>query len=105
MSDPNNVHGENIASHSGTGSWAELRTPDSILTRWVEGEKDLHWPEVGHLTQAIWRATKYVGCAEASKPRVGGGMCHTQVCRYAKPGMYSYPFIMIIFEFVCFVMV
>ena len=36
--------------------------------------------------QVLWRATAYVGCADASQPRRGGGMCHTQVCRYAKPG-------------------
>ncbi len=27
-----------------------------------------------------------MGCAEASKAIENGGMCHTQVCRYARPG-------------------
>ena len=46
---------------------------------WVEDEVDDNWPGNGHLTQVLWRASKYVGCGEASKPRNGGGMCHAQV--------------------------
>lgn len=47
----------------------------------------------GHLTNAIWRATKYVGCGEAEKSYqveangiTSTHMCRAQVCRYAKPG-------------------
>eukprot|EP01082_Thalassiosira_pseudonana_P008032 g6319.t1 g6319 contig23:191808-192444(+) len=46
---------------------------------------DWEWPHNAHLTQALWRATKYVGCAESSK-QLGGGMCRIQVCRYARAG-------------------
>lgn len=85
--DSNNIHGENLASNSGSGGeWANVRTADSIVTRWVEDEVDDIWPKNGHLTQVLWRSTEYVGCAEASKPRGDGGMCHAQVCRYARPG-------------------
>ncbi len=86
FSDKNNPHGENLAAHGGTGSWAKERAPDTILERWVEKEEDDPWPQNGHMTAALWRATEYVGCGEASMPKNGGGMCHRQVCRYARPG-------------------
>ena len=50
-------------------------------TGWVESEIDLDPPENGHLTQVLWRATTWVGCADASN-----GDYHIQVCRYARPG-------------------
>ena len=87
--DKNNVHGENLAANYGSGSWAAVRSADTILSRWVESEADDPYPANGHLTQVLWRPSKYVGCAEASKPRNGGGMCHAQVCRYARPGTFS----------------
>jgi len=84
--DPNTHYGENVAGNSGKGSWATVRSTDAILTRFVENEVDKEYPKNSHLTQVLWRASKYVGCAEASKPKDGGGMCHVQVCRYARPG-------------------
>lgn len=78
-------YGENLASNAGNGKWADLRHPEKIMIRWVEKEANVGWPANSHLTQALWRATKYVGCYEhATKWRTG--MCHIQVCRYAKPG-------------------
>jgi len=59
------------------------------MIRWVEKEATVGWPANAHLTQALWRATKFVGCYEHATPyRNGKGMCHIQVCRYAKPGMF-----------------
>jgi hypothetical protein len=84
--DPNNNFGENIASNKGSGSWGKKPLPENILTRFVENEVDTE--NNGHLTQVLWRPTKYVGCAIAAatapdKPNV---KCHVTVCRYAKPG-------------------
>jgi len=85
--DPENVHGENLALNYGFGSKAAtVNTADSILKRWTEDEVDLKWPQNGHLTQVLWRGSKYVGCADAQKTRSDGWTCHTQVCRYARPG-------------------
>jgi len=85
--DPDNYHyGENVAGNSGSGGWGDLRSPDAILTRFVENEAEKPWPKNSHLTQVLWRSTKYVGCAEASKPYGNNGMCHTQVCRYSRSG-------------------
>ncbi|KAL7476390.1 hypothetical protein ACHAW6_002258 [Cyclotella cf. meneghiniana] len=95
--DPNNIYGENLARNKGSGSWGQLYHPDKILNRFVEREVGLPWARNGHLTNALWRATKYVGCAEAEKsyPVVSArgvsitNTCRVQVCRYAKPGNCS----------------
>ncbi|KAL7505987.1 hypothetical protein ACHAXN_003355 [Cyclotella atomus] len=92
--DPNNPFGENLARNKGSGSWGQLYSPDKILNRFVEREVGLPWARNGHLTNALWRATKYVGCAEAEKSypvKNSRGVeimntCRVQVCRYAKPG-------------------
>ena len=84
--DPDNIYGENVAGNSGSGSWGAMRSTEQILTRFVEMEVDDNWPHNGHLTQVLWRSSKYVGCAEASKPYGESGTCHTQVCRYVRPG-------------------
>jgi hypothetical protein len=81
--DPSRIYGENAAGNTGRGSWGTRREPDQILTRFVEYELDDPWPRNGHLTQALWRASRFVGCAE-SHTVFGDGMqrqCHTQVCR------------------------
>eukprot|EP00584_Thalassiosira_punctigera_P019946 CAMPEP_0172571812 /NCGR_PEP_ID=MMETSP1067-20121228/132666_1 /TAXON_ID=265564 ORGANISM="Thalassiosira punctigera, Strain Tpunct2005C2" /NCGR_SAMPLE_ID=MMETSP1067 /ASSEMBLY_ACC=CAM_ASM_000444 /LENGTH=387 /DNA_ID=CAMNT_0013364225 /DNA_START=182 /DNA_END=1345 /DNA_ORIENTATION=- len=83
--DPNTSYGENIALNYGSGSFAKMRPTDNILTRFVENEADDEYPANGHLTQVLWRATKYVGCGDASWP-YNGGTCHAQVCRYSRPG-------------------
>ena len=47
----------------------------------MEDEIDDDPPANGHLTQALWRPSTWVGCADASV-----GDRHVQVCRYAVPG-------------------
>jgi hypothetical protein len=84
--DPNTSYGECATANQGTGSFAKLHTPDEIVRRYVEREEGWQFPKNSHLTQVLWRSTKYVGCAEASKSMGQGKMCHTQVCRYARPG-------------------
>ena len=84
--DPNTIYGENAAGNTGRGSWAKMRSPEQILTRFVEYEVDDPWPANSHLTQALWRGSKYVGCAESHKLMDRGRECHTQVCRYARSG-------------------
>ena len=56
----------------------------NVPTGWVEDEVDDDYPANGHLTQVLWRATFYVGCADASN-----GDRHVQVCRYARPGKFG----------------
>ncbi|KAL7539703.1 hypothetical protein ACHAWF_006485 [Thalassiosira exigua] len=76
--DQQNIHGENLAANSGTGSWANVRSTDSIVTRWVEDEASDRYPDNGHLTQVLWRGTQYIGCGEAERPKEVGGKCHVQ---------------------------
>ena len=85
--DPNTNHGENIALNYGWDEYSTRRSTENVLSRFVEDESDLPYPDNGHLTQILWRATRYVGCADAVRP-YDGGRCHTQVCRYSKPGKY-----------------
>ncbi len=49
--DPNNNYGENVASNSGTGSWASRRRTDDIVARFVDREEEKLYPENLHLTQ------------------------------------------------------
>lgn len=89
--DPNRIYGENAAGNSGTGKWAGLRTPDQILTRFVEYEEDDSWPRNSHFVQALWRGSNYVGCADSHvvMDAKKGKECHTQVCRYARTGEFD----------------
>mmetsp|Transcript_17779 Transcript_17779/g.37114 ORF Transcript_17779/g.37114 Transcript_17779/m.37114 type:complete len:299 (-) Transcript_17779:377-1273(-) len=84
--DPKRRYGENAAGNTGSGSWGKRREPEKIVARFVDYEVDLEWPSNGHLVQALWRASKYVGCAESHKFMNGKKQCHTQVCRYARTG-------------------
>ncbi|KAL7532842.1 hypothetical protein ACHAXR_004889, partial [Thalassiosira sp. AJA248-18] len=84
--DPQRIYGENAASNVGSGSWGTRRAPGKIVTRFVEYELNWDWPENGHLTQVLWRASKYVGCADSHKKMDSRRDCHTQVCRYARTG-------------------
>jgi len=80
--------GENLASNSGS---SRRPTAESVVYRWVEAEMGKSPPANGHLTAALWRASKYVGCADAKK-----GNRHVQVCRYFIPGecaVHSFSFI------------
>jgi hypothetical protein len=83
--DPGTKYGECATANQGTGSFGKLHTPDEIIRKFVEREENWQPPKNSHLTQVLWRSTKFVGCAEASKS-MGKGTCHTQVCRYARPG-------------------
>lgn len=81
--DPINKYGENMAKNKGTGGWGELYAADKITGRFIDREVEIGYPNNYHLTQALWRASKYVGCGESEKP-FGAGTCRIQVCRYSK---------------------
>ena len=61
-----NYGGEPLASKQG---WSD--SSDGVLKRWVENEDPFNSPNVfsnsGHLSQALWRGTNYIGCATANK--------------------------------------
>jgi hypothetical protein len=85
--DPDNIgYGENIAANIGSGNWGSMRTTEEVLHSFVEAEENLQPPENGHLTQVLWRSTKYEGCADVVKRMKKDTFCHIQVCRYARIG-------------------
>ena len=95
--DKKNPYGENLAENKGEKTtWGQLYPPDLIVGRWIDREVGLPYPSNAHLTAALWRGSKYVGCGEAEKDwgREGGfGKCRVQVCRYARTcncGMTAY---------------
>jgi hypothetical protein len=57
-----------------------------IVGRWVEREETWPYPDNAHLTQSLWRASRYIGCGESVKELDDGTTCRVQVCRYQKPG-------------------
>eukprot|EP00581_Thalassiosira_minuscula_P011609 CAMPEP_0183715234 /NCGR_PEP_ID=MMETSP0737-20130205/9549_1 /TAXON_ID=385413 /ORGANISM="Thalassiosira miniscula, Strain CCMP1093" /LENGTH=689 /DNA_ID=CAMNT_0025944323 /DNA_START=19 /DNA_END=2088 /DNA_ORIENTATION=+ len=80
------AYGENLAKNTGPAdSWGQLYHPNLIVGRWVDREIGLPYPSNGHLTQALWRASKYLGCGESVKP-FRRGVCRVQVCRYGRAG-------------------
>ena len=84
--EPNVDHGENLAKNLGfVEDFGQLYDPDLIVGRWIDRELTWPYPANAHLTQALWRASKYMGCGEAEKDWQGG-KCRVQVCRYAKAG-------------------
>ncbi|KAL3815402.1 hypothetical protein ACHAXA_011520 [Cyclostephanos tholiformis] len=74
--------GENLAKNKGYE--VEDGVPN-IVRRWVDREVGWLYPHNAHLTQSLWRASKYLGCGESEK-NYNGGKCRVQVCRYAKAG-------------------
>ncbi|KAL9180309.1 hypothetical protein ACHAXT_008279 [Thalassiosira profunda] len=81
--------GENLAKNTGNPeTWGQLYPADNIVRRWVDFEIGLLYPSNGHLTQCLWRASKYVGCGESVKD-FRKGVCRIQVCRYARAGNCS----------------
>lgn len=63
--------------------------PANILARWSDGKADLDYPANQALTQVMWRATRYVGCATKVAEHEDGTYCHVSICRYVRPGNCS----------------
>jgi len=79
--------GENLAKNFGNGGqWAGLYPPENILKRWVDDEEFWGYPRNAHLTQALWRASRYVGCGDSIRTNSEGVTCRMQVCRYVRAG-------------------
>jgi len=87
--EPGVVEGENLAENKGPvehgNRMGQLYPPENIVRRWVDREIGWAYPDNAHLTQSLWRASRYLGCGEAEKD-YRGGKCRVQVCRYIKAG-------------------
>jgi hypothetical protein len=58
----------------------KVPTVSKAMSSW-EGTLSQGYPANGAMTQVLWSATKYVGCADAYN---GDAMCYATVCLYAK---------------------
>ena len=76
--DPYNTYGENMAKNKGTGGWGALYPADKVTGRFIDREVEIGYPNNYHLTQALWRASRYVGCGD-SEMEWNGGTCRIQV--------------------------
>ncbi|KAL7518685.1 hypothetical protein ACHAWX_003497 [Stephanocyclus meneghinianus] len=66
-----------------------LDSPDDVLADWVDDEEGMDYPDNRKLTQAMWRATKYLGCGESLQEfptRGTTAMCRMYVCFYIRKG-------------------
>ncbi|KAL3780017.1 hypothetical protein ACHAW5_003014 [Stephanodiscus triporus] len=78
--------GENLAKNKGSEEFGEMYPADLIVGRFVDNEEFWGWNDNAHLTQAIWYASRYLGCADSERDMGDGKTCRMQVCRYAKAG-------------------
>jgi hypothetical protein len=89
---------ENHRNPEGENIWAGTKSyfgPEAMVGAWIREKQYFRtgvFPnnsttgrveDVGHYTQLVWRATREVGCAEASSTRED-----ILVCRYAEAGNY-----------------
>ncbi|KAL7465567.1 hypothetical protein ACHAXS_005887 [Conticribra weissflogii] len=81
-SDPDNKFGQNLAVKYYS---SEFQATDDVLNAFKD-KASSGYPANGSYTQAVWRATEYVGCADAKGTDSKGKPCVVSVCRYAKPG-------------------
>ena len=82
----NDDYGENLSKNQGEGTWGDLYTAERQMGRFVDNEEFWGWHDNAHLTQAIWYASRYLGCADSARDMGDGVTCRMQVCRYAKAG-------------------
>lgn len=78
---PNN-YGVNSAMKSGSRSF---QNPVKVMQSW-ENKLKFSYPKNSVMTQVLWSATKYVGCADASSRKDNDKTCTASVCFYAKAG-------------------
>jgi len=62
-----------------------FRSPQALLQMW-ENQLPKGYPKNKVMTQVLWSATKYVGCADAASPLGADKTCSVAVCYYAKAG-------------------
>ena len=79
------VEGENLSFRK-VGIPRDTEEPENILKRWVDLKMNKGYPQNESLTQAMWRATRYLGCADGSKKMADGQICYASICRYSRAG-------------------
>mmetsp|Transcript_24811 Transcript_24811/g.55595 ORF Transcript_24811/g.55595 Transcript_24811/m.55595 type:complete len:492 (+) Transcript_24811:256-1731(+) len=80
--------GENksLRRHSRSSNIPE---PDIILKNWIDNKIDREYPDNFTMTGAVWRGSRWIGCAESTGMNDEGFFCHATSCRYSRPGNCS----------------
>lgn len=78
------VDGENVSARASNVERDE--SPSKILERWSDFKVGKPYPANNSRTQVMWRATRYVGCADKMVQRSDGSRCYASVCRYDRAG-------------------
>ena len=83
---------KNKAPSTNYGAWAamkqgptKLQSTESVLNNLVR-KLEMGSPQRDPIIQVLWRATKYIGCADAVSAPGATKTCTSSVCYYAKPG-------------------
>ena len=66
-----------------------MDAPEDVLTWWVDEEEGLDYDENKKFTQAVWRASKYLGCGSSIAEFEESGRtayCRIYVCNYIRKG-------------------
>ena len=84
--EPGLTPGENIAVRSAGTNINVDESPVAIMQRWVDNKTDLGYPNNQSATQALWAATRFVGCSNAVTDTADGRKCYVSICRYAQAG-------------------
>ncbi len=90
--EPGLEEGENIAIHrySENQGPSDNETPSTILARWSDAKLRKDYTDNQTMTQVMWRASRYVGCASKSVMNAeDGAYCYVSICRYSRPGNCS----------------
>mmetsp|Transcript_33386 Transcript_33386/g.58592 ORF Transcript_33386/g.58592 Transcript_33386/m.58592 type:complete len:249 (-) Transcript_33386:100-846(-) len=75
-------YGWNIAGKQGL---TEFRTVEEVFQLW-NNKLYQGWPKNMEMSQVLWRATEYVGCADALADPASDKSCTFSVCFYARAG-------------------
>eukprot|EP00584_Thalassiosira_punctigera_P017270 CAMPEP_0172573998 /NCGR_PEP_ID=MMETSP1067-20121228/136480_1 /TAXON_ID=265564 ORGANISM="Thalassiosira punctigera, Strain Tpunct2005C2" /NCGR_SAMPLE_ID=MMETSP1067 /ASSEMBLY_ACC=CAM_ASM_000444 /LENGTH=288 /DNA_ID=CAMNT_0013366621 /DNA_START=68 /DNA_END=934 /DNA_ORIENTATION=- len=75
-------YGFNIAMKQGQ---SDFRTVDQVFKLW-DNKMYLGYPNNKEMSQVLWKATEYVGCADAGSANNAAKTCTASVCFYARAG-------------------
>ena len=78
------VVGENMSARVASSGRDE--GPETIMNRWIDNKINSGYPSNQSATQALWRASRYMGCSYKEMTRENGSVCYVSICRYARAG-------------------
>ncbi|KAL3762874.1 hypothetical protein ACHAWU_001021 [Discostella pseudostelligera] len=78
------IDGENISARASSVERDE--SPARILERWADFKVGKPYPQNNSRTQVLWRATRFLGCADKMVMNADGTRCYASVCRYDRAG-------------------